>query len=63
MMAATADASTARSLSLIEGSPVLKLTRLTFDSQGHPFEFVRSFYRGDSFVMKVDLNLGALSGQ
>ncbi|KQV30246.1 hypothetical protein ASC97_22270 [Rhizobium sp. Root1203] len=63
MMAATADASTARSLSLVEGSPVLKLTRLTFDTKGHPFEFVRSFYRGDSFVMKVDLNLGALHGQ
>jgi len=59
MMASTADAATARSLDIREGSPVLKLTRLTFDSKGQPFEFVRSFYRGDSFVMKVDLNLGA----
>lgn len=61
MMATTADAATARSLDLVEGSPVLKLTRLTFDSNQRPFEFVRSFYRGDSFVMKVDLNLGSES--
>ena len=57
MMAATADAATARALQLAEGSPVLRLTRLTRDSAGRPFEFVRSFYRGDSFVMKVELNL------
>jgi GntR family transcriptional regulator len=59
LMATTADAATARSLDLTTGSPVLKLTRLTFDSKQRPFEFVRSYYRGDSFVMKVDLNLGA----
>ncbi|MDX3924282.1 MAG: GntR family transcriptional regulator [Shinella sp.] len=63
MMAATADARTAGSLAIEEGSPVLKLTRLTFDSRQRPFEFVRSFYRGDSFVMKVDLNLGVHSSQ
>lgn len=63
MMAATADAATARSLDVREGSPVLKLTRLTFDGKQRPFEFVRSFYRGDSFVMKVDLNLGVFSNQ
>lgn len=57
MMAATADQATARALQLAEGSPVLKLTRLTRDAGGRPFEFVRSFYRGDSFVMKVELNL------
>lgn len=56
MMATTADATTARSLNLAEGSPVLKLTRLTFDSNRRPFKFVRSFYRGGSFVMKAELN-------
>jgi DNA-binding GntR family transcriptional regulator len=58
LAASTADASTARSLNLDENAPVLKLTRLTFDSDGNPFEFVRSVYRGDSFIMKVDLTIG-----
>ena len=57
LVAASADAATAPPLKLAEGDPVLKLTRLTFDEMGNPFEFVRSVYRGDSFVMKVDLSI------
>lgn len=63
LAASTADASTARSLNLAEDAPVLKLTRLTFDSTGCPFEFVRSVYRGDSFVMKMDLTIGRTTTQ
>lgn len=58
LTAAAADGATARALNLAEGDPVLRLTRLTFDSSGSPFEFVRSVYRGDAFVMKVDLTIG-----
>lgn len=57
--ASLASPSHCRTLDVAEGAAVLKLTRLTFDSRGVPFEFVRSIYRGDSFVMKVDLTLGA----
>ncbi len=48
-----------RTLRVAEGAAVLKLTRLTFDSNGTAFEYVRSIYRGDAFVMKVDLTIGA----
>lgn len=54
-----ADAQAARTLRLRQGAPVLKLTRLTRDQNGRAFEFVRSVYRGDFFVMKVHLSLGA----
>lgn len=52
-----------RTLRVAEGAAVLKLTRLTFDSNGTALEYVRSIYRGDSFVMKVDLTVGAISSQ
>ncbi len=52
-----------RTLGIAENDPVLRLTRLTLDSRGNPFEYVRSVYRGDSFVMKVDLTLGAFRYQ
>ncbi|MDF1598914.1 GntR family transcriptional regulator [Mesorhizobium sp. YIM 152430] len=59
LTAGLADHATARTLQTDIGSPVLKLTRLTRDQNGDAFEFVRSTYRGDYFVMKVDLSLGA----
>ncbi|MBX9453004.1 MAG: GntR family transcriptional regulator [Mesorhizobium sp.] len=59
LMAGLADANIARTLHTDPGAPVLDLTRLTRDQDGNPFEFVRSTYRGDFFVMKVDLSLGA----
>ena len=58
LAAAAADSTVAVPLGIAVGSPVLRLTRLTRDTSGRPFEHVRSFYRGDAFVMKVRLELG-----
>jgi GntR family transcriptional regulator len=58
LAAAAAEASVAVPLGIAVGAPVLRLTRLTRDAAGRPFEHVRSFYRGDAFVMKVRLALG-----
>lgn len=58
LAAAVANGDAAGSLGIAERDPVLKLTRLTFDASGTPFEYVRSLYRGDAFVMKVDLVIG-----
>ena len=58
LMAGLADIANARTLQVEPGAPVLKLTRLTRDQDGAAFEYVRSTYRGDFFVMKVDLSLG-----
>lgn len=59
LAAATADMQTARTLQVKQGAAVLRLTRLTRDQDGRAFEFVRSVYRGDFFVMKVNLSIGA----
>lgn len=59
LMAGLADAAMARTLHTQPGAPVLNLTRLTRDQDGNAFEYVRSAYRGDFFVMKVNLSLGA----
>ncbi|WOI55856.1 GntR family transcriptional regulator [Palleronia sp. LCG004] len=56
--AAAAEGETAMRLDLPQGAPILRLTRLTRDAEGRPFEFVRSLYRGDAFNMKVHLTLG-----
>ena len=57
--ATLADAATALRLKINAGAAVLRQTRLTRDAKGHPFEFVRSTYRGDAFVMKVQLTVSA----
>lgn len=57
--AALADQSTALTLGLETGAAVLHQTRLTFDNSNRPFEFVQSTYRGDAFVMKVQLTIPA----
>lgn len=57
LAAATADLQVSRTLRVPPGAPVLRLTRLTRDQHGRAFEFVRSVYRGDFFVMKVNLAL------
>ncbi|MGP1397670.1 MAG: GntR family transcriptional regulator [Inquilinaceae bacterium] len=56
--AALADSAMALMLRLEVGAPVLRQTRLTRDTDGRPFEFVRSTYRGDAFVMRVHLTVG-----
>lgn len=57
--AGLADEATALQLQLDVGAPVLRQTRLTFDADGRPFEYVRSTYRGDTFVMRAKLALSA----
>lgn len=56
--AALADSAISLVLHLEVGAPVLRQTRLTRDTDGRPFEFVRSTYRGDAFVMRVHLTVG-----
>jgi GntR family transcriptional regulator len=62
LMAGVADATIARTLRMPHGAAVLSLTRLTRDQDGNAFEYVKSSYRGDFFVMKVNLSLGAATG-
>lgn len=57
--AALADASTAITLDIEPGAPVLRQTRLTRDSDGRAFEFVRSTYRGDAFKMRVQMTVSS----
>jgi GntR family transcriptional regulator len=42
-------------LNINSNTPVLALERTTFDKEGKAFEFVRSSYRGDRYVMLLDL--------
>ena len=44
-----------RLLSIARDVPVLALERTTSDAEDHPFEFVRSAYRGDIYRMALDL--------
>lgn len=57
LAAGLAEHGVALPLGLPVGAAVLRLTRLTRDAGGRAFEFVRSVYRGDVFVMKVRLDL------
>ncbi len=63
LKAALAPPAVARTLELADAAPVLELTRRTFDSNGAAFEFVRSVYRGDAYVMKVDLSIQSEAAQ
>ena len=47
----------ARLLGTEVGSPVLLLTRRTWDAEGRPVEFVRSLYRGDRYRFLTRLRL------
>lgn len=60
LAAASADVQAAHTLRVEPGAAVLRLTRLTRDQDGRAFEFVRSVYRGDFFVMKVNLSMEAM---
>ena len=60
LAAASADRQAAQTLRVEPGAAVLRLTRLTRDQDGRALEFVRSVYRGDFFVMKVNLSLEAV---
>ena len=45
----------ARLLRVKEASPVLSITRTTFDQNGRPFEHVECFFRGDKYVYYAEL--------
>lgn len=42
-------------LGIAADQPVLALERITFDPDDHPFELVRSAYRGDRYQVALDL--------
>jgi len=52
------DAASATALGISPQCPVLILTRRTLDATRRPLEYVRAVYRGDCFVMRVNLTLG-----
>ncbi|MBN1562842.1 MAG: GntR family transcriptional regulator [Anaerolineae bacterium] len=43
-------------LKLDKSIPVMKFTRVTYNEQDHPVEFVRSVYRGDQYQLRVILH-------
>jgi GntR family transcriptional regulator, N-acetylglucosamine utilization regulator len=45
----------AKLLEVKKGSPVLQIQRTTFDSEGHAFEYLESFFRGDRYVFQAEL--------
>ena len=55
--AGAADRHAANILKIKNGMPVLLITRVTFDNNGVPFEYVESTYRGDKYVFNVSLGL------
>jgi GntR family transcriptional regulator len=42
-------------LDVKKASPVLQIQRTTFDSDGRPFEYLESFFRGDRYVFQAEL--------
>ncbi len=47
--------SDAKLLHLEKGSPVLQINRTTYDQEGHPFEYLEAFFRGDKYVYYAEL--------
>jgi GntR family transcriptional regulator len=45
-------------LNVPAGSAALAIERISYLSTGHPVEFTRSFYRGDTYDFVAELNLG-----
>jgi GntR family transcriptional regulator len=45
----------AKLLEVKKESPVLQIQRTTFDSEGRPFEYLESFFRGDRYVFQAEL--------
>ena len=42
-------------LDLRKGSPVLQISRTTYDQTGRPFEYLESFFRGDKYIFYAEL--------
>ncbi|MBI3526087.1 MAG: GntR family transcriptional regulator [Betaproteobacteria bacterium] len=53
-----ADDSLARLLKIEEGSPVLRIERLTFTAAGQPLDYEHLFYRGDAFQYRLRIERG-----
>lgn len=51
-----ADAGLAHALRLEEGSPVLRIERLTHDGQGRPIDFEYLHFRGDAFQYRLQID-------
>jgi GntR family transcriptional regulator, N-acetylglucosamine utilization regulator len=49
----------AKLLRIRSGSPVLQICRTTYDSEGQPFEYLESFFRGDRYIYYSELREGA----
>ncbi len=55
-----ADESLARLLKVEEGSPVLRIERLTFTADGQPIDYEHLYYRGDAFQYRLRIERGHL---
>lgn len=53
--ATLAEPSVAGPLGVEVGAPLLKLTRLVFDQNNEPVEWLTSYYRGDRYAMRTSL--------
>ena len=54
--ATLADEGLARLLKVEEGSPILRMERLTFTSEGKPLDFEYLYYRGDAFQYRLRID-------
>lgn len=55
IQAGAATSQEAKLLEIKAGMPVLRISRTTYESDGTPFEYVESVYRGDKYVFNVTL--------
>ncbi|MFA5912256.1 MAG: GntR family transcriptional regulator [Burkholderiales bacterium] len=53
-----ADDSLSRQLKIEEGSPVLRIERLTFTASGQPLDYEHLYYRGDAFQYRLRIERG-----
>jgi GntR family transcriptional regulator len=52
--ACAADAFLSRTLEVPEGAPILKRIRMVYDPGRRPVEYNIGYYRGDSFIYKIE---------
>lgn len=53
-----ADETLSRQLKIEEGSPVLRIERLTYTAAGQPLDYEHLFYRGDAFQYRLRIERG-----
>jgi GntR family transcriptional regulator len=54
--AVLADEDIVRALSVEEGSPVLRIERLTHDASGKPIDYEHLYFRGDAFQYRLRID-------